>query len=88
MTGWALLAAGGWAATLWLGEPSATAGPRPAPASSSAPGDAAPGPQPEGGSCATARATPSPVASAAPLLKAEAMDTRSVQRLCVHAVTR
>ncbi|MFE7753703.1 hypothetical protein [Streptomyces sp. NPDC057418] len=87
VTGWALLVAGGWAATLWLGEPSATAGPRPAPAPGSAPGDAAPGPQPEG-SCATARVAPSPVASAAPLLKTENMETRAVQRLCDYAVIR
>lgn len=87
MTGWALLVAGGWAATLWLGEPSATAGPRPAPSPSSAPGDAAPGPQPEG-SCATARAAPSPTPSAAPVSKAEGMDTRSVVHTCSYFVDR
>ncbi|MBP2359462.1 MULTISPECIES: hypothetical protein [Streptomyces] len=85
VAGWALLVAGGWAATLWLGEPSATAGPRPAPASGSAPGDAAPGPQPEGGSCDT---SPSSVTGTAPPLPAGTPDTRAVQHVCYFAVVR
>ncbi|WP_329232129.1 hypothetical protein OG488_23460 [Streptomyces sp. NBC_01460] len=67
--GWFLLVAGGWAATLWLGEPSATAGPAPY---SSVPSDnPVPGPQPEGGSCATPSAASSPSADADPLLLAK-----------------
>ncbi|MET9591072.1 hypothetical protein ABZY45_08880 [Streptomyces sp. NPDC006516] len=55
---WALLVGCGWAATLWLGEPSATAGPDPAPASGVSAGNPEPGPQPEG-SCPTASPSPS-----------------------------
>ncbi|MFF1645705.1 hypothetical protein [Streptomyces sp. NPDC058240] len=29
MTGWVVLAAGGWGLTQWMGEPSATGGPAP-----------------------------------------------------------
>jgi hypothetical protein len=87
--GWALLVAGGWAATLWLGEPSATAGPGPVPVSS-APGDnPGPGPQPEG-SCATPRAASSPSASADPSLPAKVPDTYrkdyAVQVLCAYLI--
>lgn len=43
---WAVVAAGGWGVTQWLGEPAATPGPgRVAPPAS----DAEPGPQPESG---------------------------------------
>ncbi|WP_124274357.1 hypothetical protein [Streptomyces sp. ADI93-02] len=56
--GWALLVAGGWAVTLWLGEPSATAGPGPSPAAGVRDEKPAPGPQPEG-SCPTPSAAPS-----------------------------
>ncbi|MFI2778330.1 hypothetical protein [Streptomyces sp. ALB3] len=72
VAGWALLVAGGWAATLWLGEPSATAGPGPAPVSS-APGDnPEPGPQPESGWCTSPSAAPPPPGGTdeAPLAKA------------------
>ncbi|WLQ64546.1 MULTISPECIES: hypothetical protein [Streptomyces] len=60
---WALLVAGGWAATLWLGEPSATAGPDPAPAAGVPADNPEPGPQPEG-SCPRATPAPSPSAVA------------------------
>ncbi|MFD9773774.1 hypothetical protein ACFWXE_26140 [[Kitasatospora] papulosa] len=60
---WALLVAGGWAATLWLGEPSATAGPDPAPAAGVAEDNPEPGPQPEG-SCPRAKPASSPSAVA------------------------
>ncbi|MFD9293352.1 hypothetical protein ACFWBV_34920 [Streptomyces sp. NPDC060030] len=68
--GWVLLAAGGWAATLWLGEPSATAGPGPAPASGAREDNPEPGPQPEG-SCPKPGATASPPASTDPALLAK-----------------
>ncbi|MFI8812880.1 MULTISPECIES: hypothetical protein [unclassified Streptomyces] len=42
--GWAVLAAGGWGLTQWVGEPAATSGPAPRP---SAGAGAEPGPQPE-----------------------------------------
>ncbi|MFE6040973.1 hypothetical protein [Streptomyces sp. NPDC056452] len=87
--GWALLAAGGWAATLWLGEPTATAGPGPAPAPSS-PADAEPGPQPEG-PCSTVRARPGATPSPAPsewLLSVEKGGGRPVQHLCAYAEAR
>ncbi|MFD9503576.1 hypothetical protein [Streptomyces sp. NPDC060035] len=91
VVGWALLVAGGWAVTLWLGEPTATAGPGPAPAPSSA-DDAVPGPQPEGGSCSTPRArpsaTPSPASTARPLLSVEQGNGKVVQHVCGHAVAR
>lgn len=47
---WALLVVGGWGTTLWLDEPTATAGPGAgrAPDSTANPD---PGPQPEGGPC-------------------------------------
>ncbi|MGW1817826.1 hypothetical protein ACWCQM_30185 [Streptomyces sp. NPDC002125] len=61
--GWALLVAGGWAATLLLGEPSATAGPGPSPTSGVTSGNPEPGPQPEG-SCPTATPPPSDSPSA------------------------
>ncbi|MFF3258376.1 hypothetical protein ACFYWO_04265 [Streptomyces sp. NPDC002932] len=52
---WAVVVAGGWGLSQWLGEPAATSGPgRVAPPAS----DAEPGPQPEigdGGSCDRAR---------------------------------
>ncbi|MFF5726065.1 hypothetical protein [[Kitasatospora] papulosa] len=68
--GWALLVAGGWAATLWLGEPSATAGPHPAPAAGARTDNPEPGPQPEGGPC-PAHGTPSPSTSAGASLLAK-----------------
>jgi hypothetical protein len=59
---WALLVACGWAATLWLGEPSATAGP--GPGAAWVPADnPEPGPQPEG-SCPRVTPPPSPGATA------------------------
>ncbi|MEV8230898.1 hypothetical protein AB0P41_33475 [Streptomyces sp. NPDC079167] len=73
--GWALLVAGGWAATLWLGEPSATAGPGPGPAPASSgvsAGNPEPGPQPESGGCETPRAEGTPAASATSWPKEEA----------------
>ncbi|MGW0785115.1 hypothetical protein [Streptomyces sp. NPDC002913] len=69
--GWALLVAAGWAATLLLGEPSATAGPGPSPTSGVTSGNPEPGPQPEGGSCSTPTASPAPSESADPLLLAQ-----------------
>ncbi|MEU1483257.1 hypothetical protein [Streptomyces sp. NPDC005752] len=71
VTGWVLLAVGGWAATLWLGEPSATAGPDPAPAAGVGEDNPEPGPQPEGGSCSTPTASPALSATADPLLLAK-----------------
>ncbi|MFB8027111.1 hypothetical protein ACFQ6U_23815 [Streptomyces sp. NPDC056465] len=67
--GWFLLVAGGWAATLWLGEPSATAGPGPAPAV----GNPVPGPQPAG-SCASPGAAASASPSADPALTVKLPD--------------
>ncbi|MEV5130970.1 hypothetical protein AB0K87_10745 [Streptomyces sp. NPDC053705] len=61
--GWTLLVAGGWAATLLLGEPSATAGPDPAPAAGVGEDNPEPGPQPEG-SCPTPEATSPPAPDA------------------------
>ncbi|MFJ8883218.1 hypothetical protein ACIRJR_07380 [Streptomyces sp. NPDC102402] len=88
--GWALLVAGGWAATLWLGEPSATAGPGPSPASS-APGDTRePGPQPEG-SCPERWSAPTPSAVAAPSLKDvphEYAEGRAELVICSYSVAR
>ncbi|MFE4694447.1 hypothetical protein ACFRH6_30915 [Streptomyces sp. NPDC056749] len=88
---WALLVAGGWAATLWLGEPSATAGPDPAPSAGVRDGDnPAPGPQPEG-SCGTARPTPAPSASGAELLKKLPdgyADGHSVLVVCTYSEVR
>ncbi|MET7370127.1 hypothetical protein ABZS61_30500 [Streptomyces sp. NPDC005566] len=84
--GWALLAAGGWAATMWLGEPTATAGPGPSPAPSSA--GAEPGPQPEG-PCSTSGARPGATPSPDPtewLRSVEQEDGRVVQQLCDYAV--
>ncbi|MFF9351298.1 hypothetical protein [Streptomyces sp. NPDC014734] len=47
VAGWLVLLMGGWAATRWLGEPSATDG-RPVPGAEWIPNpDAEPGPQPE-----------------------------------------
>ncbi|MEU2413229.1 hypothetical protein ABZ736_18000 [Streptomyces sp. NPDC013099] len=68
--GWTLLVAGGWAATLLLGEPSATAGPDQAPAAGVGEDNPEPGPQPEG-SCPTPEATASPPASTDPSLLAK-----------------
>ncbi|MFJ8749905.1 hypothetical protein ACIREO_11295 [Streptomyces sp. NPDC102441] len=86
--GWALLAVGGWAATLWLGEPSATAGPGPAPAAGVRDDNPEPGPQPESGRCETTRA-PSP--SAMPWPKAEVYDSTDIQTTivdCLYVVSR
>ncbi|MFD6281515.1 hypothetical protein ACFWFI_39020 [Streptomyces sp. NPDC060209] len=88
--GWVCLAVGGWAATLWLGEPSATTGPGPAPAARVSDDNPEPGPQPEG-SCPTTRPTPAPSASAAELLKEVPdgyADGYSVQVLCSYAEVR
>ncbi|MER5555095.1 hypothetical protein ABT001_26055 [Streptomyces sp. NPDC002793] len=92
--GWALLVAGGWAATLWLGEPSATAGPGagPAPASPGvSAGNPEPGPQPEGGGCETPRAAPRP----SPDVTSGPYDSRGVQGkiqgtlvVCSYSVAR
>ncbi|MBM7437229.1 hypothetical protein [Streptomyces sp. HB132] len=91
VTGWVLLAAGGWAATLWLGEPSATAGPGPAPASGVRKDNPEPGPQPEG-SCPTPGATASPPASTDPSLltkvPGEYRDGYATQVDCYYAVLR
>lgn len=85
--GWVLVAVGGWAATLWLGEPSATAGPGPAPAVGVRDDNPEPGPQPEG-SCPS----PSPSASIDPLLLAkvpEAYRDSAVQVVdCVYITAR
>ncbi|MFC8231338.1 hypothetical protein [Streptomyces sp. NPDC057287] len=86
--GWVLLVAGGWAVTLWLGEPSATAGPGPSPASS-APGDPRePGPQPES-SCPTSAPSPPESADPSPLAKVPDAyrDGYAVQVLCDYAVS-
>ncbi|MEV3932394.1 hypothetical protein [Streptomyces sp. NPDC053728] len=86
---WALLTVGGWAATPWLGEPSATdgPGPGPSPASSTPGGTREPGPQPEG-PCATP--APSRPSSADPSPLAEVpnayRDEYAVQVLCDYAV--
>ncbi|MEU5719157.1 hypothetical protein AB0G71_25990 [Streptomyces sp. NPDC020403] len=89
--GWALLVVGGWAATLWLGEPSATAGPGTAPTAVSPGENPGPGPQPEGGPCDAARAAPSYSASATPS-KEEVPDGYSYgrveQRDCATYVIR
>ncbi|WP_406392630.1 hypothetical protein [Streptomyces sp. NBC_00887] len=85
--GWALLTAGGWAVTIWLGEPTATAGPRPSPSPSS-PADAEPGPQPEG-PCSASRAGPGATPSPDPSTwstSVEQGDGRVVQHLCDYAV--
>ncbi|MFB4422378.1 hypothetical protein C5F59_014950 [Streptomyces sp. QL37] len=85
--GWVLLVAGGWAATLWLGEPSATAGPGPTPTAGVTGGNPEPGPQPEG-SCPT----PSPTESSDPLSTAKVPDAirdgRAVQVDCATLVIR
>ncbi|MFG2403563.1 hypothetical protein ACGFR8_04345 [Streptomyces brevispora] len=75
VTAWVVVVAGGWGATQWLGEPTATSGPgRVVPPAS----DAEPGPQPETGDaglCDEARSgststyappSPSPFPSAMP----------------------
>lgn len=88
--GWALLAAGGWAATMWLGEPTATAGPGPAPAPSS-PDNAEPGPQPEGGPCSTPRARASTTPSPGPskwLLSVKQGNGQAVDHLCTFSEAR
>ncbi|MFG2428592.1 hypothetical protein [Streptomyces sp. NPDC048590] len=90
LLGWGLLVVGGWAATLWLGEPSATAGPGPAPASVPPRENPAPGPQPEGGCESPA---PAPSGSAGPLLSVKVpgeshFDGRMVQRSCVTVIAR
>ncbi|MFJ6849535.1 hypothetical protein ACIQM3_03185 [Streptomyces sp. NPDC091271] len=65
---WALLVAGGWAATLWLGEPAATAGPGPGRAAWVPADTTEPGPQPEG-ACPTRWPAPTPSAVPVPSLK-------------------
>ncbi|MGW0787156.1 hypothetical protein ACWD04_02625 [Streptomyces sp. NPDC002911] len=93
VVGWALLVAGGWAATLWLGEPSATAGPGPAPAAGVPADNPEPGPQPEG-SCETRGAPPtaSPSASATQIPEKGAYDyyteEHAHQVVCFNAVVR
>ncbi|MFI6727483.1 hypothetical protein NRF20_17765 [Streptomyces sp. R-74717] len=68
VTGWVVLAAGGWGLTQWLGEPVAIDGPTPGTVRTTAPGGE-PGPQPENG-CDDAtlsfRASPFPTATAVP----------------------
>ncbi|KPC80186.1 MULTISPECIES: hypothetical protein [Streptomyces] len=91
VVGWALLVVGGWAATLWLGEPVATAGPGPAPAARVSDDDnPEPGPQPEG-SCPTRRPAPTPSAIAVPSLK-DMPDEYAVGRaelvICSYSVVR
>ncbi|MFE5241930.1 MULTISPECIES: hypothetical protein [unclassified Streptomyces] len=88
--GWALLVAGGWAATLLLGEPSATAGPGPSPTSGVTSGNPEPGPQPEG-SCPTRRPAPTPSAVAVPSLKDvpdEYADGHAKLVVCSYSVAR
>ncbi|MFF9685068.1 hypothetical protein [Streptomyces sp. NPDC014623] len=86
--GWVLLAVGGWAATLWLGEPAATTGP--APASGPPAAGPEPGPQPEGGSCPTPSAAPSPSAVADPplLTKVPGVGAGHLQVDCVYLTAR
>ncbi len=90
--GWVLLAAGGWAATLWLGEPSATAGPGPSATSGVTGDNPEPGPQPEGGSCATPTAAPTPSSSADPSLFAKVPGEYRAGHVqgvyCVHITAR
>ncbi|MFI8002094.1 hypothetical protein [Streptomyces sp. NPDC086010] len=87
VAGWALLVAGGWAATLWLGEPSATAGPGPAAVTGTPAADGSSGPRPEG-PCAT----PSPTAGAdlprGEEIPAEYADGRAVLVLCSYSEAR
>ncbi|MDF6019210.1 hypothetical protein [Streptomyces sp. JH34] len=92
VVGWALLVAGSWAATLWLGEPVATAGPGPAPAARVSDDDnPEPGPQPEG-SCPTPEATASRPANTDPSLLAkvpgEYRDGYATHVDCYYAVVR
>ncbi|MEV6259657.1 hypothetical protein AB0M42_02655 [Streptomyces sp. NPDC051784] len=89
--GWGLLAVGGWAATLWLGEPSATAGPGPGPGAAWVPANnPEPGPQPEG-SCPTLSPAPSPSETTAPAWKDvpdDYADGRAKLVLCSYSVAR
>ncbi|MFH8757176.1 hypothetical protein [Streptomyces atroolivaceus] len=90
--GWVLLVAGGWAATLWLGEPAATAGPGPSPTSGVTGDNPEPGPQPESGSCPAPTAAPTPSASADPSLLAKVPGEYRAGRVqgvyCVHITAR
>ncbi|WP_250287789.1 hypothetical protein [Streptomyces atroolivaceus] len=88
--GWALLAAGGWGATLWLGEPAATGGPGPSPAVRVTGDNPEPGPQPEGGSCPTPSASPSAGADPSVLAKVPGEYSEEyVQGVaCIHVTAR
>ncbi|MFE3514786.1 hypothetical protein [Streptomyces sp. NPDC059166] len=91
LIGWALVAAGGWAATLWLGEPAATAGPGRAPGGGQV-GNPEPGPQPEGG-CESPGPAPSPSGSTDPVLSVKVPggigeNGRMAQRYCVTVTAR
>ncbi|MCX4729964.1 hypothetical protein [Streptomyces sp. NBC_01363] len=90
MTGWVVLAAGGWGLTQWMGEPSATGGPGPGSARPSGPGGE-PGPQPES-ACddGIGHSARHPAATPAPLLSASAPPVdggtaRLTQVVCVRA---
>ncbi|WP_432102380.1 hypothetical protein [Streptomyces sp. bgisy091] len=89
LIGWGLLAVGGWAATLWLGEPSATAGPGSGSASVPPRENPAPGPQPEGG-CESPGTAPS--ANAGPSLAAkvpgDTREGRMRQLVCTTVIAR
>ncbi|MEU5659092.1 hypothetical protein ABZ802_26235 [Streptomyces sp. NPDC047737] len=90
VTGWAALAVAGWAATLWLGEPSATTGPGPAPAVRAPVGNPEPGPQPEG-SCGTPTPTPTPSESTVASLEKvpeEYAQGYAKQTVCTSTVIR
>ncbi|MFF3126779.1 hypothetical protein ACFVRD_31710 [Streptomyces sp. NPDC057908] len=70
VAGWAVLAAGGWGLTQWLGEPVATDGATPGTARTTVPGGE-PGPQPENGcdnddATVSFGASPFPTATAVP----------------------
>ena len=93
--GWTVLVVAGWGATLWLGEPTATAGPGPVPAPTGP--YTAPGPQPQGGGpCSTPRATtraipsaaPSPASTARAPLGTKESGGQVVTRVCDYAVAR
>ncbi|MGW9118032.1 hypothetical protein ACWGRV_15545 [Streptomyces sp. NPDC055663] len=71
MTGWVVLAAGGWGLAQWMGEPSATGGPEPGTARPSGPGRE-PGPQPESACDDLAGASSPRPTDVASLLKASA----------------
>ncbi|MEU9358044.1 hypothetical protein AB0D35_08000 [Streptomyces sp. NPDC048301] len=92
LIGWSLVAVVGWAATLWLGEPSATAGPGPAPGGGVQVDNPEPGPQPEGG-CESPSPAPSRSEGTDPLLTAkvpEGIDENGLmaQRYCVTITAR